>query len=130
MLGSGVGQYRVKLDESCAPHSEDGATTHVIADMQKQCAFAASRTASSSVRFAPAWDRQQVFVAVPTSDETTGKEWRLCSRVLSFGELMLALGHAYTSHDIELFWRSMTIATEKTQRKEFSSKKKGKAQEQ
>ena len=129
MLGSGVGQYRVKSDGSCAPHGEDGAFRQ-RRDMQEQCAMAAiSQPPLRSSDFSPAWLRQQVFVAVPTTGNT-GKEWRLCSRVVSFGELMLALGHAHTSHDIELFWQSMTIATEKRQVKEFARKKKGNAQEQ
>ena len=40
MLGSGVGQYRVKSDGSCAPHGEDGAFRQ-RRDMQEQCAMAA-----------------------------------------------------------------------------------------
>ena len=130
MLGSGVGQYCVKPDKSCAPQSEDGVTFHVHQDMRSQCAMAAYDALSHGSRFAPAWHRQQVFVAVPTTDENTGKEWRLCSRVVSIGELMLALGHAYTSLDIELFWLSMTTAPEKRSVKERARKKKGKAQEQ
>ena len=73
--------------------------------------------------FMPAWDMQKVFVAIPTQKEDSGKEWRLSSRVVSIGELMMALGGQYTARDIDRFWQSLVIAAEKMQVKEHRTKK-------
>ena len=50
-------------------------------------------------------------------------DWRLCSRIVSIGELMVALGGQYTARDIDLLWQSMIIAAEKRQVKEHRNKK-------
>ena len=123
MLGPDVGQYRVLEDGSASPHSRRSASSQVLGQMKWQQKKAAFSTASSVARFAPAWARQRVFVAIPTEDECSGKEWRLCSRIVSIGELMVALGEQYTARDIDLLWQSMIIATEKMQVKEHRNKK-------
>ena len=92
--------------------------------MQQEQVEADCSPAGLGDQFAPDWTRQRVFVAVPTQQPDSGKEWRLCSRVVSFGQLMLALGHQYTARDIDLFWQSMIIAAEKAQVKEHRSKKR------
>ena len=92
--------------------------------MEEQQVQAAVATSSFKNRFAPAWERQQVFVAIPTKEDCSGKEWRLFSRVVSIGELMIALGGEYSAHDIDLFWQSMTIAAEKRQVNEHQNKKR------
>ena len=123
MLGPDVGQYRVLQDGSASPHSRRSASSQVIRQMKWQQSKAAFDKVSFTARFAPAWARQRVFVAIPTEDECSGKEWRLCSRIVSIGELMVALGEQYTARDIDLLWQSMIIATEKMQVKEHRNKK-------
>ena len=123
MLGPDVGQYRVLQDGSASPHSRRSASSQVISQMKWQQSLAAFDKVSFTARFAPAWARQRVFVAIPTEDERSGKEWRLCSRIVSIGELMVALGGQYTARDIDLLWQSMIIAAEKMQVKEHRNKK-------
>ena len=123
MLGPDVGQYRVLEKGSASPHSRRSASPQVIDQMKCQQEQAALATGLVATRFAPAWARQRVFVAIPTEDECSGKEWRLCSRIVSIGELMVALGGQYTARDIDLLWQSMIIATEKMQVKEHRNKK-------
>ena len=123
MLGPDVGQYRVLQDGSASPHSRRSASSQVISQMKWQQSLAAFDKVSFTARFAPAWARQRVFVAIPTEDECSGKEWRLCSRIVSIGELMVALGGQYTARDIDLLWQSMIIAAEKRQVKEHRNKK-------
>ena len=123
MLGPDVGQYRVLQDGSASPHSRRPASSQMIGQMKWQQSLAAFDKVSFTARFAPAWARQRVFVAIPTEDECSGKEWRLCSRIVSIGELMVALGGQYTARDIDLLWQSMIIAAEKRQVKEHRNKK-------
>ena len=73
--------------------------------------------------FMPSWEKQKVFVAIPTQKEDSGKEWRLSSRVVSMGELMIALGEKYSARDIDRFWQSLVIVAEKMQVKEHRTKK-------
>ena len=121
--GPGVGQYRVNDDGTASAYSKGRASLEMLQDMEQQVE-AATSTASFRSRFRPAWKRQQIFVAIPTQQGQPTKEWRLCSRIISIGELMLILGCKYSAHDIELFWRSMTIAPEKLQVNEFRGKKR------
>ena len=120
--GPGVGQYRVNKDGTASAYSEGRASQEMLQDMEQQVEAATSIVSFRS-RFRPAWKRQRIFVAIPTQQDPT-KEWRLCSRIISIGELMLVLGYKYSAHDIELFWRSMTVAAEKLQVNEFRSKKR------
>ena len=122
--GPGVRQYRVNLDGTDSGYSQGWTSPEMIHDMERQQVEAATSTASFSGQFAPAWPRQKMFLAIPTQEEQPTKEWRLCSRIVSIGELMLTLGSKYSAHDIELFWRSMTIAAEKRQVKEHRNNKK------
>ena len=95
----------------------------VAAEMEQQALQEALSIQTSRNRFKLAWDNQQVFVAIPTQDELSGKEWRLSSRVVSMGELMMALGGQYSARDIDRFWKSLVVAAEKRQCKEHRNKK-------
>ena len=127
LSGPGVGQYRVNLDRSCCVHSQRWTSEQMIADMEQQQLDAAMEKSSSGNRFAPAWEKQRVFVSVPTQEESSGKEWRLVSRVVSIGQVMLALGDEFSARDIELLWQSMLIAAEKAQMKDTRGKKRATA---
>ena len=98
-----------------------------MADMEQQQLDAAMEKSSSGNRFAPAWEKQRVFVSVPTQEESSGKEWRLVSRVVSIGQVMLALGDEFSARDIELLWQSMLIAAEKAQMRDTRGKKRATA---
>ena len=104
--GPGVGQYRVNKDGTASAYSLGRASQEMLQDIEQQVEEASS-TASFRSRFRPVWKRQRIFVAIPTQQDPPTKEWRLCSRIISIGELMLVLGYKYSAHDIELFWRSM-----------------------
>ena len=121
--GPGVGQYRVNKDGTASAYSLGRASQEMLQDIEQQVEEASS-TASFRSQFRPAWKRQRIFVAIPTQQGPPTKEWRLCSRIISIGELMLVLGYKYSAHDIELFWRSMTVAAEKLQVNEFRRKKR------
>lgn len=125
--GPGVGQYCVNLDGSCCVHSQRWTSEQMMADMEQQQLKAAMETSSFSNRFAPAWEKQRVFVSVPTQQESSGKEWRLVSRVVSIGQVMLALGDEFSARDIELLWQSMMIAAEKLRIRDTRGKKRATA---
>ena len=95
--------------------------------MEQQQLNAAMGTSSFINRFAPDWEKQRVFVSVPTQQESSGKEWRLVSRVVSIGQVMLALGDEFSARDIELFWQSMMIAAEKLRISDTRGKKRATA---
>ena len=101
--GPGVGQYRVNKDGTASAYSLGRASQEMLQDIKQQVEEASS-TASFRSQFRPAWKRQRIFVAIPTKQDPPTKEWRLCSRIISIGELMLVLGYKYSAHDIELFW--------------------------
>ena len=125
--GPGVGQYCVNPDGSCCVHSQRWISEQMKADMDQQQLNAAMETSSFGNRFAPAWEKQRVFVSVPTQQESFGKEWRLVSRVVSIGQVMLALGDEFSARDIELLWQSMMIAAEKSQIRDTRGKKRATA---
>ena len=122
VCGPGVRQYCINADGACCTHSYDWASPEMLEDIKKQQKDAAPCASSLRDQLAPAWEHQQIFVAIPTKEDRPTMEWRLCSRVISFGELMLALGEEYSAHDIDLFWKSMIIAAEKRLVKDHRSR--------
>ena len=119
----GVRQYQVNEDGSCGTHGWHNTSWQTLHDMDRQQEQAAWSSWTWKGRFAPAWECQRVFIAIPTRG-CSEKEWRLCSRAVSLGQVMIALGGQFSARDIIFFWESLVIVAEKKHTTATNAKKR------
>ena len=96
------------------------ASAEALYSQHQQCSHEVQHTGLSFDSFMPDWDEQWNRLQVPCA-RAPGYMWFRIGRVITLGELFLALGQVYTAKAIYAFYRTLRIVVLK-RRKDHSNK--------